>query len=126
MSEAAAKYNTVMPETDDRTVCMEVDKPISLEGYKDNFLPHVENIMEKHGELRILVYFKEYKGWEEEAAKFDIEQTLHYGKHITKLAYVNPPEKIIFANKVRKPLIKGEIKFFEEKELSKAIDWVKA
>ncbi len=120
------KYNTVMPETDDYTICMQVDKPISKEGYRDNFMPRLREMMDKHGELRILVYFKKYDGWEEQAAGFDIETTVNYGKFVKKMAFVNPPEKMIFNNKIREPLISGELEYFSEEDLKKAIKWVKS
>jgi len=126
MGSVSEKYNIVMPETDDRTVCMEVDKPISKEGYRDNFLPRLQEILDKHGEIRILVYFKTYKGWEEEAVGFDMESTLVFGRHVVKMAVVNPPEKMIFSLKMRQPMIHGDLEFFNEADLQKAISWVKA
>lgn len=119
------KYNTVMPETDDRTLCMQIDKPISKEGYRDNFIPRIKEIIDKHGEIRILIYFKQYDGWEEQAAGFDIETTVQYGRYVKKLAFINPSEKMIFNNKIREPLIKGDTEYFEEEDLDKAIKWVK-
>ena len=120
------KYNTVMPETDDRVICMQVDKPISKEGYRDNFMPRLRAMMDLHGEIRILVYFKQYDGWEEQAAGFDIETSVQYGKYVKKLAFVNPPEKMIFSYKSREPMIHGEMEYFDEEDLNKAIKWVKS
>ncbi len=119
------KFNTVMKETDDRTVCMMIDKPISPEGYKENFMPRVLDMLKRNGEIRVLVYYKEFKGWEEEATKFDSEALVQYGQYVKKLAFVNPPEKEIFHKKMTKPLIKGDIRFFAEADLQEALDWVK-
>lgn len=120
------KYNTIMPETDEKTLCVEVDKPISGEGYRDNFLPRLKNMVEKTGEARILIYFKKYEGWEEQAANFDMQTTVEYGKFVKKLAFVNPPEKLVFKNKIKEPLFKGETQFFTETDLPKALSWVKS
>lgn len=120
------KFNTVMDETDDRAVCIMVDKPISPEGYQQNFMPRVRDLLKNNGEIRILIYYKEFKGWEEEATKFDAEALVQYGQHVKKLAFVNPPEKEVFHKKMVSPLIKGEIKFFSEEELDDALSWVKA
>lgn len=120
------KFNTIMPESDDTAICIEVDKPISAEGYRDNFLPKLSKMVEQNGEARILIYFKTYKGWEEGAAGFDMESTATYGKHVAKLAFVNPPEKVIFKSKIKQPMIRGEVKFFEETDLQNAIKWVKS
>ncbi len=120
------KFNTIMPETTDHVLCMQVDKPISQEGYRDNFLPRLKQMLENTGEIRLLVYFKTFKGWEEGATAFDMETTAKYGKHVKKLAFVNPPEKVMFKTKLQKSMFAGEISYFEETELDRALSWVKA
>ncbi len=120
------KYNIIMPETDDRAICMMVDKPISIEGYSKNFLPRIKAMVEKHGEIRALVYYKEYKGWEEQAALLDIATIADYGDKVLKIAMVNPPEKRILQFKIKQSMFTGTIKLFDENELQKAIEWVKS
>lgn len=119
------KYNTIMPESDDRTVCIMVDRPISQEGYLHNFLPKVDIIVKTHGELRILIYYKEFQGWEETAALLDMFSNVKYGSHVAKLAFVNPPETEIFNRSLKKSLHKGETRFFPETALEDAVKWVK-
>lgn len=120
------KYNTVMPESDDTAICIQVDKPISKEGYRDNFLPKLTDMVQKKGEARILVYFQTFQGWEEEAAGFDMEAVATYGKYVGKLAFVNPPEKVIFKIKLQQPMIKGDVQFFAENDLQTALRWIKS
>ena len=114
-----------MPESDEFALCMQVDKPISEEGYRDNFIPRITEMVDKNGEIRLLVYFKKYDGWEQEAVGFDLESTLNFGKYVKRFALVNTPEKMMFAYKLKQPMINGEIKFFGEDELPKALVWVK-
>lgn len=119
------KFNTIMPETTDRELCIMVDRPLSAEGYRDNFLPRIEQMLVKHGELRILVYFKNYQGWEHEAAILDFSSGAEISKKLRKCALVNPPEKMLIMNELRKPITLGEVKIFTEKELSQALAWIK-
>lgn len=119
------KYQTIMPETDGRVLCVQVDKPISKVGYEQNFLPRLQNMLQEHGELRVLIYYKDYQGWEMEAAQNDMEAVLVYGKKVRKLALVNPPDREVFRREFKKPLISGELVVFKEEELSDAISWVK-
>lgn len=119
------KFNTVMPETTDRVLCMMVDKPVSGEGYRENFLPRAQKIIETHGALSLLVYFKDYKGWEEDAAMMDFAASQSIGGKIHRMAMVNPPPKMIALEKLRKPLVSGETRIFSESELDIALVWVK-
>lgn len=121
-----SKFNDLMPESDERAICFEISKPISSEGYDLNFLPKLQNMIEEQGSAAILVYFKNYQGWEEEAALADMAATFQFGAKIRKLAFVNAPEKYNTQLNVRQPLIDGDFKFFEESELQTALEWVKS
>lgn len=118
------KFNTIMPETTDRVLCVMVDKPVSAEGYKENFLPRIEKMIATYGEIRCLVYFKHYQGWEEEAAALDFTMTAKLGNKLKRFALVNPPQKILALHSLRKPLITGETRSFNETELAEALLWV--
>lgn len=120
------KFNPIMDESDDRAVCISVEKPISHEGYTENFLPRLDDMIQKHGEARVLVHFKEYKGWEENAAMEDMVAFLNYGQRVRKIALVNAPETKKRHLQLAKTLIAGDVEFFDTEHLPNAIDWVKA
>lgn len=120
------KFNTIMPETDDKTLCVLIEKPISAEGYDHNFLPRFKDIINRNGEARLLVYYKDFKGWEKGAVASDMEMTSLYGKKIKRFALVNPPSSEVFQKKIKAPLFDtGALRLFTESELDKALDWVK-
>lgn len=122
----ADKYNPIMPESDDRVLCIRVEKPISSEGYSENFTPRIRAMIEKHGGIRFLIHFKEYQGWEAEAALMDMAGLVEFGPKVIKFAMVNPPKTEMLRYNVKKPLLSGEARTFEERELAEAIAWVKA
>ena len=124
MTNSNDKYNIVMPQSTDRVLCMQVDKTISEEGYKENFLPRLQSMIDKYGEARLLIYYREFKGWEQAAAKEDMLSSAKFGQKIKKLAMVNPPETEIFRSKLSESNLSGETKAFKEKDLEKAIEWV--
>ncbi len=126
MTEANEKYNIVMPETTDRVLCMKIDRVISEDGYKDNFLPRIEAMAEKYNEIRILIYYKDFKGWEFDAAKADMFAAAMLGKKLKKAALINPPESELFQRSMKQALFSGEMKLFTEDKLDDALEWVKA
>jgi len=119
------KFNEIMAESDDRVLCVKVHKPISKEGYNENFINRLRTMTERHGEIRLLVYFADFKGWEPEAALDDMAAALQLGSKFRKLALVNPPEKNIMQFKFKRPLFAGEARFFGAEDLDEAIAWVK-
>ncbi len=120
------KFNRLMPESEGRALCYEISKPISIQGYQENFLPYAEKIIETHGEFRLLLYYTDYRGWEEAAAELDLKQYAQWGKHMTKLALVNAPEKEIMARMIRNPLTSAQLRFFSKDRLGEALTWVKS
>lgn len=126
MSNQEKKYNVIMPESEKNALCIQIDRVISAEGYAENFLPRLNAIVEEYGEIKILVYYKSYKGWEEDAARQDMLTSAAFGSKVAKIALVNPPEKEAFQRTVKKSLFTAEMKMFEESDLDKAIEWIKS
>lgn len=119
----SSHFNKV--EIHDNLLYMEITKPITKSGYEENFLPQLQKVKDKYGEIRSFIYYKEFKGWEEKAALNDMYAILKYGKYYKKIAMVNPPTKEIAKFKVHEKLLHGEIKMFDESEYDQALAWVK-
>lgn len=124
MTDNSEKYNVIMPQTTDKVLCIQIEKVISSEGYAENFLPRIKEMYQKHGEIRILLYYKNFLGWEPDAAKQDMFASADFGSKIPKIAFVNPPESEIFHRMMKKEFFAGEMKFFNENELDDALEWV--
>lgn len=119
------KFNEYLEDwSTDTAIWFLINKPISKEGYEMNFLPRLKQVMETQGEARIGLVFDEYKGYEKQAVASDMEALIQYGKHVKKIAMVNPPEKVILQFKFKEPLISGEIQYFDAAEKDKAIAWL--
>ncbi len=126
MSTDNEKFNTIMPETTDKVLCVQVDKVFSEEGYKENFLPRVKMMIEKYGEIRVLLNYVEFKGWEHNAAKEDMVSSAALGSKLKKLALVNPPESEIFHRSMKSDILSGETKVFATEKLNEALEWIKS
>lgn len=116
-------FNEVMDGCGEKTLCMKITKTITSEGYKKNFLPRINKIIAEYGEVRILIYFQNFKGWEIDAARHDMEAFGRIAKKISKIALVNPPESEVFRRAVKKEILNGELKLFNESDLEQAIEW---
>ncbi len=120
------KFNRLMPESEGATLCYELSKPITKQGYEENFLAPALQLVHKYGEVRLLIYYTSYKGWEKEAAEMDIAAHVELGRYLKKLALVNAPEKEIMSRFVKQPLHNAELKFFKTAQLEQALAWVKS
>ncbi len=117
------KYNTIINDID-HVLCIEIDKVITAEGYKENFLPKLNEMINKHGEARLLINYKNFQGWEKAAAQMDLETAANNVKTIKKMALINAPEKEAFQRNLKKEIMAGELALFNDSEYSKALEWV--
>ncbi|WP_435640800.1 STAS/SEC14 domain-containing protein [Micavibrio aeruginosavorus] len=119
------QFNEIMPETDDRVICIRVDKPISGEGYKTLFLPLVQKMAADHGEIRMVLVFEKFQGWEEEAAMADLASTMFLAQHLKKLAIVNLPDKMIQYIGMRQAALKTDLRIFDASQFQDALNWAR-
>ena len=118
---------TILPESDEQTLCLEVSGYVTREEHQEKLVAGLQHILDRHNTFNLLInYNAGYKGWEETAADSSIQSIIDFGKKARKLAYVNPPEKKIMQMKMTPDLFSGEVRFFAPYELNKAIAWIKS
>ena len=117
----------VLPESDEKTLCVTLKGVVTLDDYKKRFYDRLKTIHEKNGGYNLLINYDEsHKGWDKEAAEMSFQSIIDVGKDAKKLAYVNAPDSKMLQVKISRPILGGEIRFFEKDELDKAIKWIKA
>ncbi len=120
------KFNRLMPESEGPTLCYELSKPISKQGYEENFLAPALRLVHKYGEVRLLLHYSHYQGWEQGAAEMDILAHVELGRFMKKMALVNAPEKEIMSRLLKQALNQAELRFFKTEQLQEAIAWIKS
>ena len=114
----------IMPETEGPALCYRATRAVSNELYS-NYIERVKTSIKDYGEFRLLIFYKDFPGWDEQAASKDLPFYAEYGKYMKKLALVNAPEKEVMAKMLRKNIIGGELKIFSEDRLQEALTWIK-
>ena len=93
MTDNNDKYNKV--EADGNILKMTITKPITSEGYNENFLRLFKSIIAE------------------------------YGKYLERYAFINPPHKEVLKTQLSKDLLPGEMRIFTEDQYDEAIAWLK-
>jgi hypothetical protein len=118
---------TVLPETDDHTLCVSLGGLVTLEDYEECVFKPLDAFVKKGIKFDLLLHYsKDYKGWTPEAADKSFRSIIDHGKYARRMAYVNPPESKIFQVKMAAPLLGGEVRYFDDKELPEALKWIKS
>lgn len=118
---------TILPESDDRTLCVNVTGVISAAIFLDFFIKPIRTIIERHGEFNLCAIYTDYQGWDSDAAEASFKYYAEVGTQGRKLAYVNAPDSRFLLLKMLEPLLpNAEIRFFEPEERDEAIAWAKS
>lgn len=116
----------MMPESDTRTLCVQLVGTVTKGDYDANFYKPLQKFVDAETPFGLLIDYTHYKGWHEDAAARSFESIIDHGKFARRMAYVAAPDSKVTQIKVAKPLLGGEVKFFKADELAKAVQWVKS
>lgn len=117
---------SVLPDTTDRAICFLVDGILTTDQYgiaEDLF----DEMLARQGEIRLLILYKTFAGWEETATKSDMDFTLRYSDHITRIALVNPPPIMMMQLKLRHTGKQQRLnRFYDTADYAEALTWINA
>lgn len=117
----------IHPATKGNLLCFELDGLVTQKDHKRFLVDPLRKIIKRYGEYRVLMIYKPtMKGWEPDAAEQNLAIVLECIPYCKKAAYVNPPKKKIYQMKMTEPLITFDIRYFDTRDLDKALRWVKA
>ncbi len=92
--------------------------------YKE-FLPKLEEIIGRHGRVRLLLDLEGFEGWEPYAAWDDFTFGMTHWNHFERIALVGEKKWEELAAKVMNLLMRGEARFFATAEMAAAWAWIK-
>ncbi len=91
-----------------------------------NFLPILEERIDKYGHVSVLVDMEGFEGWDLLAAWDDFTFGMTHWHHFDRLALVGDKTWEKLSAKTMNILMRGEVRFFELKDLNEAWDWIKS
>jgi universal stress protein A len=89
------------------------------------FLPELENLINEHGKISLLMELENFSGWEIAAVKDDLQFGLKHNHDFEKIALVGDKTWQQWMVLMSKPFVKGEIRYFSRIELQTAWDWLR-
>lgn len=117
---------TMLPETDETTLCVRLNGIVTKEDYLQHFEQPLLKILETKKQYNLYAYHApDFQGWTEEAADLSFKCISSVGHRARKAAYVNAPDSRMLMMKMLKPLMTAEVRYFDEEEHETALKWVK-
>ncbi len=89
------------------------------------FVPLIDEA-EKHGKVRLLAQFHDFKGWDARALWDDIKFSTTHCTAFEKIALVGEKQWESWMSMVCKPFTMAKIQYFDLSDIDKAWAWVQA
>lgn len=117
---------TLLPESDEQTLCVSLHGWVTLHDYKTFFDDEVRKRIHTQGFVKLLImYDADFEGWKEDAAEMNFRSICELAPKTRRTAYINPGEAKIMMMKLAQPIVGGEMRFFTLEELPDALKWIK-
>lgn len=86
--------------------------------------PQIEQLLERHASVRMLVQLSDFNGWSPGAAWEDAKLGFHHYADIERLAVVGDSDWEEWMTRLSRPFALADIRFFEPSEMEKALAWI--
>lgn len=117
---------TILPETTGYTLVVKASGKLSVENYETVFIPILEKLIQRYGQIRLVMQFDEnFSGWEAGAMWDDAKFGVQHRNDFKRVALVGAKKWIEWGTKLGSLLMEGEVKMFPADEMLEAIVWVK-
>ncbi len=117
---------TIMPETEGNMLAVKASEKLTSEDYEDIFIPHLKHLIDKFGEVRVVLFLdKDFIGWELGAAWDDAVFGVQHRHDFEKIAVVGGQQWLEWATKIGAYFMEGQVTTYETTEFQDAVAWVK-
>ena len=115
----------IMPESSEDIFAVRVTQKLTDDDYVRTFVPKLEEIIEKYGKARALIYLDDgYNGIELGAIWDDVKFGIKHRNDFIKLAAVGAPRWMDWVMNASSAIMSGEVRTFSTEHLREALDWV--
>ena len=117
----------ILAESEGNVLGVRGREKLTAEDYEMVWIPRILELIEAHGSVRLLLVLgSDFEGWEAGAAWDDAKFGFQYQDKCEKIAVVGGPKWVEWGTRLVGHFLKGEVKTFDEADLTAAWDWIKA
>lgn len=92
----------------------------------DKLIPSWEQMIARHGSMRMLFVMENFSGWEAGAAWEDFRFGREHGKQVERIAMVGEKKWQEWMSKLASFFVSEEVKYFDHTEIEAAERWIHA
>ena len=117
---------TIRPETEGSTLVIEAAGKLTTKDYEEAFIPKLNELIQKHGKIKIVFFLNEtFDGWELGAMWDDAKFGLQHRNDFKRIALVGGPGWVAWLTRLSSHFMDCELRTFEASKLTEAVTWTK-
>jgi len=114
----------ILEQVDGRVLEVHITGKLAKQDYAE-FVPKVEELIQRHGKINMLVRMKDFHGWDAAALWEDIKFDARHFRDIERLALVGEKAWQKGMGVFCKPFTTAEVRYYELDEEDRARAWVR-
>ena len=117
----------ICPESENETLIARATGILSAADYETRFQPRIEELIEQHGKVNIVLHLDEmFEGWDLGAMWDDASFSLKHQADFNRVAVVGAQVWFKWAMQLGSKFMEGQFMTFPPNDLNGAIAWAKA
>jgi len=113
----------LIEDHDGKVLTIRASGKLTAEDYHQ-FVPYTEQLINKHGKIRVLFDMREFHGWSLGALWEDIKFDLKHFKDIERLAMIGDCKWERWMAAFCRPFTSAEIRYYDQSEADQASPWI--
>ncbi len=113
----------VHEKAEGRILEVPVTGKLTREDY-EHFTPKIEQRIEQHGKVRLLLHMQDFEGWDAGALWEDIKFDVKHFNDVERLAMVGENKWQKGMSAFSKPFTTATVRYFDKSELEEARQWI--
>jgi len=110
-------------QDDGKVLKLQIRNKLHKDDY-ELFTPRVENLIQRHGKIRLLVEMSDFQGWDAGALWEDIKFDAKHFSDIERIAFVGDKKWEKGMSIFCKPFTTAKIRYFDKSQKEQASAWI--
>ncbi|WP_187696147.1 STAS/SEC14 domain-containing protein [Xanthovirga aplysinae] len=115
-----------LENSDEKNLGFKISGMMTDFDYKNKLVPETEEALKKNQTINLLFKIEDFEGENIPAMWSDLKYGIKTYGTVERWAIVGNKRWLRVMTKLSKPFLKGEIKYFEDKDTDNAWEWLKA
>ena len=117
----------ILPESQGNLIAVKASGKVTDQDYKEILIPKADRVLAENDRANFLFWLSDqFEGFELGAAWDDIKYASGHHDKFDKVALVGGPRWVEWTSKIFGPMLKAEVKHFEEVQIVEAWSWIQS